>query len=63
MTIIIYHYAMVRVEYRDTPPPLVYILNHQYQVYSRDLSWERVISLGGERPGGTTTELANNLWG
>ncbi len=31
MTIIIYHYAMVRVEYRDTPP-LVFIfciLNHQ----------------------------------
>ncbi len=24
MTIIIYHYAMVRVEYRDTPPHLLY---------------------------------------
>ncbi len=56
---------MVRVEYRDTSPEsssYVY-LTTSYQVYSRDLSRERVISLGGERPGGTTTELANNLWG
>ncbi len=40
MTIIIYHYAMVRVEYRDTPP-LVFIfciLNHQLSRFTAEIS-------------------------